>query len=112
MGVVNSIPSPIKFQLKQIDTNSEEYILDSQVFFGEIRYIIRACKRIAKVKRIKRLILKLYILNSNDDNLAKAVISCMKNIQDLIIYGSGLRLLENTRFETAWRECRLRVILN
>lgn len=110
MGVVNSVPSPIRFQLKQIDHTSEEYMLDSQVFFGEVKYIIKACNRIAKVKRIKRLILKLYVSNCNDDNLARAIIGCMKNIQELIVYGSGLRILENTRFEAAWRECKLKVI--
>jgi hypothetical protein len=102
MGVVTSIPTPIKIQLSQIQATKFEYVLDSSQYENNPIFIKKACKELSKNKTIQKVILKLFFPAPCKENLSKAIEKLLETKGTLIIYGKNLGFLNHPKLIKVW----------
>ena len=110
MGVIASVPEPIRLQLNDINQNTNEVIvIDSNLYSGNIKWTTKACLAIANNKKAKKIVFKLNITDPLNSTIGKALEKCMKNRESIIIYGSGLTFLEDSQWIGIWAKCNIDV---
>ena len=102
MGVVTSVPAPVKIQIQDIHATKFEYVLDSNQFENNYKYINKACSELSKNKKIQKLVLKLFFKEILKEDLTKAIEKLLISKGTLIIYGTNLNFFNHSKWTKIW----------
>ena len=107
MGVITSIPKPIKIQLQDIQATKTDYILDSSQYNNNDLYIQKAITEISSNKSIQKVILKLYLPADCKQDLSKSLSKLLLTKSTVVIYGTNLSLFDSPRWVQHWSKAKV-----
>lgn len=107
MGVITSIPKPIKIQLKDINATKSDYILDSAQYDNNPAFLRKAMKELANNKSIQKVVLKFFLPPDNKEDLSKSISNLLNTKSTLVIYGSNLFFFEHSKWVKIWSKAKL-----
>ena len=97
MGVVTSVPAPIKIQLHDIQATKFEYVLDSNQYDNNYFYICKACSELSKNKSIQKVVLKLFFSEGFKEDISKYIKKLLDTKGTVIIYGENLFFFNSSK---------------
>ncbi|CAG9328934.1 unnamed protein product [Blepharisma stoltei] len=107
MGVIASTPGPVKIYLKDIELSKENYVIDSTLYNGNLKYVVKACLLASKNKKLKTAVFKLYLPGVKSDHLSKAISQALEKLESVTIYGTGLDFFSKSKWIVYWRNARV-----
>jgi hypothetical protein len=108
MGVVTSLPAPIKIQFQDIQTAKTEWILDSNHFENNFNYVRKAISEVSKNKLLQKVVLKLFFPTlSESQDLSKSISKLLSSKGTVVIYGSNLHFFNHHRWVKLWASAKV-----
>ncbi|OMJ77721.1 hypothetical protein SteCoe_22625 [Stentor coeruleus] len=103
MGVVTSVPAPVKIHLESIQATKFEYILDSNHYENNYLFIRKACNEVSKNKSIQKVVLKLFFPKTEpEQDLTKPLAKLLQTKGTVIIYGNNMHFFNNAKWVKIW----------
>lgn len=107
MGVITSIPKPIKLQLQDIHATKSDYVLDSIHYNHNPSYISKALLEISNNKSIQKVVLKLFFPHYHREDLSKPLSKILQNKATVVIYGENLGFFDHPKWEKIWAQSKV-----
>ena len=107
MGVVTSLPAPIKIQFKDIQSAKTELILDSNHYENNFNYVRKAINEVSKNKLLQKVVLKLFFHSFSDSqDLTKSISKLLSTKGTVVIYGTNLHFFNHHRWLKLWANAK------
>ncbi|CAG9311691.1 unnamed protein product [Blepharisma stoltei] len=103
MGVITSAPDPVIIELKEIKSSKERYTLDSQDFNRDLKWITKAGEALARNKKIKSIVFKLFLVDAKNEKLSNAIARSLMRMENVTFYGAGLDFFELPKWALYWK---------
>ena len=103
MGVITSLPEPIKLQIQELGSSqSDTLVVDSMNFANEYEWTARACSALAPCRK-RKVVFKLNRMKGKHKKLSQAIGKVMASAEGLCFYGDSMLFLEDDDWEKYWR---------